>query len=134
MRNGYDFVNFGNGFEFAVIDEDGATEPTGVREHANVPMEKVVRDHTDHMFPTFNTHIPDAPLPENPDRFNRFGRFKQVFDANYVDRATRRLQAAAATWISTTRTTTAAAPTTSTPTDRTGTSRASCRTTTRRSA
>ena len=70
-----------------LLDEDGATEPTGVREHANVPMEKVVRDSTDHLFPSFNTHIPDAPLPENPIAFNRFGRFKQVFDANYVDRA-----------------------------------------------
>jgi len=26
-------------------------------------------------------------LPENPDRFSRFGRFKQVFEATYVDRA-----------------------------------------------
>ena len=46
-----------------------------------------MRRRTDHMFPSFNTHIPDAPLPENPDRYNRYGRFKQVFDANYVDRA-----------------------------------------------
>ena len=44
--------------------------------------------------PEFNTHIPDAPLPENPDRFNRFGRFKQVFEAHYVDRGARQLQAA----------------------------------------
>ena len=36
--------------------------------------------------PTYNTHIPDAPLPEDPDRFNRFGRFKQVFEARFVDR------------------------------------------------
>jgi DNA-binding beta-propeller fold protein YncE len=87
LRNGRDFVNFGNGFEFALVDEDGRTEPTGIREHANVPMEKIVRDRTDHLFPEYNTHIPDAPLPEEPDRFNRFGRFKQVFEAHYVDRA-----------------------------------------------
>jgi DNA-binding beta-propeller fold protein YncE len=87
LRGGRDFVNFGNGFEFAIIDEDDATEPTGVREHVNVPMEKIVRDRTDHLFPEFNTHIPDAPLPEDPDRFSRFGRFKQVFEATYVDRA-----------------------------------------------
>jgi DNA-binding beta-propeller fold protein YncE len=87
LRGGRDFVNFGNGYEFALLDEDNATEPTGVREHANVPMEKIVRDRTDHLYPEFNTHIPDAPLPETPDRYNRFGRFKQVFEATYVDRA-----------------------------------------------
>jgi len=86
LRNGLDFVNFGNGYEFALVDEDGGTEATGIREHANVPMEKIVRDRTDHLFPEFNTHIPDAPLPEQPDRFSRFGRFKQIFDAHYVDR------------------------------------------------
>ena len=86
LRNGHDFVNFGNGFEFALVDEDDQTEPTGIREHANVPMEKIVRDRTDHLYPEFNTHIPDAPLPEQPDRFNRFGRFKQVFESHYVDR------------------------------------------------
>lgn len=86
VRNGLDFVNFGNGYEFALLDEDGATEPTGVREHANVPMEQIVRMRTDHLFPSFNTHIPDAPLPEDPDRYSRFGRFKQVFEATYVDR------------------------------------------------
>jgi len=86
VRHGHDFVNFGNGFEFALVDEDKLTEPTGIREHANVPMEKIVRDRTDHLYPEFNTHIPDAPLPEQPDRFSRFGRFKQVFEAQYVDR------------------------------------------------
>jgi len=85
-RNGKSFINFGNGFEFAVIDEPGGAEPTGAREHVNVPMEKVVRDNSDHLFPTFNTHIPDAPLPENPSRFNRFDRFKQVFESRFVDR------------------------------------------------
>jgi YVTN family beta-propeller protein len=85
IRHGLDFANFGNGFEFALVDEDRKTEPTGIREHANVPMEKLVRDRTDHLYPEFNTAIPDAPLPENPDRFNRFGRFKQVFESQYVD-------------------------------------------------
>jgi DNA-binding beta-propeller fold protein YncE len=85
-RNGKSFVNFGNGYEFAEVDEDDATGPTGIRNHVNVPMEKIVRDNSDQVFPEFNTHIPDGPLPENPGRFNRFGRFKQVFEANYVDR------------------------------------------------
>ncbi len=87
-RHGKSFVNFGNGYEFAVIDEPRGAEPTGAREHVNVPMEKVVRDNSDHLFPTFNTHIPDAPLPEDPVRFNRFDRFKQVFESTFVDRAT----------------------------------------------
>jgi DNA-binding beta-propeller fold protein YncE len=85
-RYGKSFVNFGNGFEFAVIDEPGGAEPTGAREHVNVPMEQNVRDNSDHQFPTYNTHIPDAPLPEDPARFSRFGRFKQVFESRYVDR------------------------------------------------
>jgi len=85
-RHGKSFVNFGNGFEFAVIDEPGNAEPTGAREHVNVPMEKVVRDNSDHLYPTYNTHIPDAPLPEDPARFNRFDRFKQVFESRFVDR------------------------------------------------
>jgi hypothetical protein len=89
-RYGKTFVNFGNGFEFAVIDEPGGAEPTGAREHANVPMEQVLRDNSDHLFPTYNTHIPDAPLPEDPARFSRFGRFKQVFESQYVDRARER--------------------------------------------
>lgn len=86
VRNGKSFVNFGNGFEFAIVDEDFGTEPTGIRNHMNVPMEKVVRDNSDHLYPEFNTHIPDSPLPEDPTRFNRFGRFKQVFETHYVDR------------------------------------------------
>jgi len=85
-RHGKSFVNFGNGYEFALIDEPGGADPTGARQHANVPMEKVLRDNSDHLFPTYNTHIPDAPLPEDPTRFNRFDRFKQVFESRYVDR------------------------------------------------
>ena len=87
-RSGRSFVNFGNGYEFAIVDEDRGTEPTGIRQHVNVPMEKVVRDNSDHLYPEFNTAIPDAPLPEDPTRFSRFGRFKQVFEAQYVDRNT----------------------------------------------
>ena len=85
-RYGKSFVNFGNGYEFAVIDEPGGADPTGAREHVNVPMEKVVRDNSDHLYPTYNTHIPDSPLPEDPTRFSRFGRFKQVFESQYIDR------------------------------------------------
>jgi DNA-binding beta-propeller fold protein YncE len=86
VRNGKSFINFGNGYEFAEVDEDGGTDPTGIRNHVNVPMENVVRENSDHLFPEFNTAIPDAPLPEDPGRFSRFGRFKQVFESHYVDR------------------------------------------------
>jgi DNA-binding beta-propeller fold protein YncE len=86
-RNGKRFANFGNGYEFAIVDEDAKTDPTGIRQHVNVPMEKVVRDNSDHLYPEFNTAIPDAPLSEDPGRFSRFGRFKQVFEAEYVNRA-----------------------------------------------
>ncbi len=86
QRHGVSFVNFGNGYEFAIIDEPGDAEPTGAREHVNVPMEKVVRDNSDQQFPTYNTHIPDAVLPEDPTRFSRFGRFRQVFEDRYVNR------------------------------------------------
>jgi DNA-binding beta-propeller fold protein YncE len=85
-RHGRTFANFGNGFELAQVDEERGTEPTGIREHVNIPMETVVRENTDHLYPEFNTTIPDSPLPEEPDRFNRFGRFAQVFEALYVDR------------------------------------------------
>jgi hypothetical protein len=85
-RNGKTFVNFGNAYEFAIVDESDGTDPTGIRNHVNVPMEKIVRDNSDHLFPEFNTHIPDAPLAEDPGRFSRFGRFKQVFESHYVDR------------------------------------------------
>jgi hypothetical protein len=85
-RHGVPFINFGNGYEFAEVDEDNGTDPTGIRQHVNVPMEKIVRDNSDQLFPEFNTHIPDAPLPEDPQRFSRFGRFKQVFENYYVDR------------------------------------------------
>src|SRR5262249_304055 len=85
-RNGKSFVNFGNGYEFAEVDEDPGTDPTGIRNHVNVPMEKVVRDNTNPFYPEYNTGIPDAPLSEDPTRFSRFGRFKQIFEAQYADR------------------------------------------------
>jgi DNA-binding beta-propeller fold protein YncE len=85
-RNQRSFVNFGNGYEFAIVDESQFTDPTGIRQHVNVPMEKVIRDNSDHLYPEFNTSIPDAPLAEDPTRFSRFGRFKQVFESHFVDR------------------------------------------------
>ena len=80
-RNGKSFINFGEGYEFAIVDEDARHRADRHPQHVNVPMEKVLRDNTDHLFPQYNTTIPDAPLPEDPDRFSRFGRFAQVFKA-----------------------------------------------------
>ncbi len=85
VRNGKTFINFGNSNEFAEVDEDYGLEPTGERQHVNVPMEKIARDNSDHLYAEFNTHIPDAPLAEDPTRYNRFSRFKQVFESQYVD-------------------------------------------------
>src|SRR5262249_51020116 len=73
-------------YEFAQVDEDFGTDPTGIREHVNVPMEAALRNNADHLYPNYNTSIPDAPLAEDPTRFSRFGRFKQVFESLYVDR------------------------------------------------
>ena len=66
-RYGRAFVNFGNGFEFALIDEPRGAEPTGAREHANVPMEKVVRDNSDHMFPDLQHEDPRRAAPGGSD-------------------------------------------------------------------
>ena len=86
VRHGKSFVNFGNGYEFAQVDEDSGTDPTGIRNHVNVPMEKVIRDRSDQIYPEYNTGIPDGILPEDPSRFSRFSRFKQIFESRYVDR------------------------------------------------
>lgn len=80
VRNGRTIMNFGNGTEFAQVDEGAGLEPTGTRQHVNIPMEKVMRDNSDHLYPGYNTHIPDAPLASDPTRTSRFGRFKQVFE------------------------------------------------------
>jgi DNA-binding beta-propeller fold protein YncE len=88
-RNGRTVMNFGNGTELANVDEGSAElAPTGTSEHVNIPMEKALRDNSDHLYAGFNTHIPDAPLPADPARYSRFGRFRQVFESQLVDRVT----------------------------------------------
>ena len=84
-RHERSFYNFGLGLELTGSDEGGGLEPTGMRMRVNIPVETVLRDNTDHLFPTYNTAIPDAPLPNDPGRFNRFDRFKQVFNARFVE-------------------------------------------------
>lgn len=83
-RNGASFFNFGMGFEFSELEEPGWAVPTGAVMHVNVPLSKTLLDRTDHMFPTFNTSIPDSPLPDNPTRFNRYSRFEQVFKDQFL--------------------------------------------------
>ena len=84
VRNGRSVLNFGNGTEVANVDETDDSSPTGTRQHVNIPMMKVLRDNSDHLYAGFNTHIPDSPLPNDPGRYNRFARFKQVFDSQFA--------------------------------------------------
>ena len=84
-RNGRTLMNFGNGTELAIVDEGSATlAPTGTAEHVNIPMESVLRNNSDHLYAGFNVHIPDSPLPNDPARYNRFDRFKQIFESQLV--------------------------------------------------
>lgn len=83
-RNARTVLNFGNGIELAQVDEGAGLEPTGARERVNIPIEKVLRDNSDHLYANFNMHIPDSPLPNdhggaptdvepaNPWSFERF--------------------------------------------------------------
>lgn len=57
--HGLPFRNYGEGFEFPGVDEDGDEEPTGAREVINAPMPKVLFDNTCFGFPIFNLNIPD---------------------------------------------------------------------------
>jgi hypothetical protein len=84
LRQGRTVLNFGNGGEFPNVEESQDSAPTGTVQHVNVPMMKALRDHTDQLYAGFNVHIPDAPLPSDPTRYSRFGRFKQVFESQLV--------------------------------------------------
>jgi YVTN family beta-propeller protein len=58
-RNGIGFRNYGEGFEFAGIDEGEGNGRTGARETVNIPMPKVLFDNTCREYPIFNMNIPD---------------------------------------------------------------------------
>ncbi|HEV2474775.1 MAG TPA: alkaline phosphatase family protein, partial [Chthonomonadales bacterium] len=58
-RSHITFRNYGEGFEFAGVDEDRDEHPTGAREVVNIPMEKVLYDNTCRDFANFNMNIPD---------------------------------------------------------------------------
>jgi hypothetical protein len=58
-RHGIRFRNYGEGFELPGVEEDADESPTGAREVVNIPMPKVLYDHTCFDFPIFNMNIPD---------------------------------------------------------------------------
>ena len=58
-RNKVSFRNYGEGFEFAGVDEGEHNGVTGAREVVNIPMSKVLWDNTCREFPIFNMNIPD---------------------------------------------------------------------------
>ncbi len=58
-RFGVPFRNYGEGFEFAGVDEGEDEWKTGAREVVNIPMSKVLFDNTCREFPIFNMNIPD---------------------------------------------------------------------------
>jgi YVTN family beta-propeller protein len=57
--HGVSFLNFGEGFELAGVDEEKDLEPTGARFLTNVPMPEPLYSHTDREYPGFNMNIPD---------------------------------------------------------------------------
>ena len=58
-RNKVSFLNFGEGFELAGVDEGKDLEPTGARLLTNVPMPEPLYSHTSREYPGFNMNIPD---------------------------------------------------------------------------
>jgi YVTN family beta-propeller protein len=58
-RHGVSFLNFGEGFELAGVDEEKGLEPTGARFLTNVPMPEPLYSHTSREYPGFNMNIPD---------------------------------------------------------------------------
>jgi len=58
-RNHVSFRNYGEGFEFAGVDEGEHNGVTGAREVVNIPMSKALWDNTCREFPIFNMNIPD---------------------------------------------------------------------------
>jgi hypothetical protein len=53
------FRNYGEGFEFAGVEEDQGEEKTGAREVVNIPMPEALYHNTCRDFPIFNMNIPD---------------------------------------------------------------------------
>jgi YVTN family beta-propeller protein len=58
-RHGVSFLNFGEGFELAGVDEGKDLLPTGARYLTNVPMPEPLYSNTSRQYPGFNMNIPD---------------------------------------------------------------------------
>jgi len=58
-RHGVSFRNWGEGFEFAGIDEGPGLKPTGARLPLNIPMPLPLFKNTSQDYPGFNMNIPD---------------------------------------------------------------------------
>lgn len=74
-RHGISFLNFGEGFELAGVDEEKDLEPTGARFLTNVPMPEPLYSHTSREYPGFNMNIPDQ---------YRATQFMHEIDEKYV--------------------------------------------------
>ncbi len=73
-RGHVSFRNYGEGFEFPGVDEDGPFSKTGAVEPINFPVPKVLFDNTCWDFPIFNTNIPDVA---------RFDWFKEDLEKQF---------------------------------------------------
>jgi YVTN family beta-propeller protein len=75
-RHGVLFRNYGEGFEFAGVNEGAKESRTGAREIVNIPMSAVLYENTCREFPIFNMNIPDQ---------YRAYWFEQDFTKRYLD-------------------------------------------------
>ncbi len=73
--HGVSFLNFGEGFELAGINQGRGLEPSGARYFTNVPMPGPLYSHTSRDYPGFNIHIPDQ---------YRVSQFINEIDTKYV--------------------------------------------------
>ena len=74
-RGGISLRNYGEGFEFAGVEEGEDEERTGAREVTNIPMPASLYDDTSRDFPIFNMNIPDN---------YRFEWFRDEIRARYL--------------------------------------------------
>lgn len=75
-RHNISFRNYGEGFEFAGVDEGPGLKPTGARETVNIPMPKVLFDNTCRDYPQYNMNIPDQ---------YRADQFLKEFNARFAN-------------------------------------------------
>ena len=76
-RGKVSFRNYGEGFEFPGVDEDGPYSRSGAVEPINFPTPQVLFNNTCWEFPIFNTNIPDIA---------RVDWFKEDLQKNYRDK------------------------------------------------